>query len=362
MLGLLATGAIVLGAAGVVDADALCDAALRDSCGTDAAKRHSPFASQPCAVCAGQLQRQLKLAGCSHADIAAYCASGSGTPSPTVTVAPGVQMPIIGLGAAHFGSSTTQIVQDWIKMGGRAIDTSADYGSGQHSAERLTGVAIKQSGIAREELFLTSKIPQTELGYNSTLAVAAASLEAMDVAYLDLLLIHWPGVVGRPTADPVASRAETWRALELLHQQKKVKAIGVSNFMPVHLHELYKTAIVSPAVNQFEYHIGLIDTELLDLCEAHNITVTAYAPLGVGKVLNDAAVNQVATAHGKTAAQVAIKWLVQRGAVTIPGANTPQYMAEDLDVFSWSLSDEEMATLNALTSPGRSYNDPHRIP
>jgi diketogulonate reductase-like aldo/keto reductase len=307
-------------------------------------------------------------------------------------------MPIIGLGAAHFGDSTTQTVLDWIKAGGRAIDTSADYGRGQHTAERLTGRAIAQSGIARDELFLTSKIPQSELGYNSTLRVAAASIDALGVEYLDLLLIHWPGVVGRPTADPVASRADTWRALELLHSRGQAKAIGVSNFMPRHLEELYRTAKVSPAVNQFEYHIGLHDEELLATCRAHNIvsgadstcwthrmiehylettlspfglchwhsacrqTVTAYAPLGVGKVLQNAATNQIAVAHGKTAAQVAIKWLVQRGAVTIPGANTPQYMAEDLGMFDWNLTSADMELLDAQTTPGRSYNDPHAIP
>ena len=168
--------------------------------------------------------------------------------------------------------------------------------------------------------------------------------------------------MGRPTADPVASRADTWRALELLKSQGKARAIGVSNFMPVHLTELYRTAKISPAVNQFEYHIGLHDEELLQMCKDHNITVTAYAPLGVGKVLENAAASAVATAHGKTTAQVAIKWLVQRGAVTIPGANTAQYMHEDLDVFSWELTEQEMASLNAQTAPGRTYSDPHNIP
>ena len=196
---------------------------------------------------------------------------GATVPSPTVTIAPGVRMPIIGLGAAHFGVSTTQTVLDWIKMGGRAIDTSADYGDGQHAAERLTGQAMRQSGVTRGELFLTSKIPQSELGYNSTLRVAEASLDALGVDYLDLLLIHWPGVVGHPTADPIASRADTWRALELLHARGQAKAIGVSNFMPRHLAELFQTAKVSPSVNQFEYHIGLHDEELLATCKAHNI-------------------------------------------------------------------------------------------
>ena len=196
---------------------------------------------------------------------------GAMVPSPTVTIAPGVHMPIIGLGAAHFGDSTTQTVLDWIKTGGRAIDTSADYGDGQHAAERLTGQAIRQSGVTRDQLFLTSKIPQSELGFNSTLQVAEASLNALGVDYLDLLLIHWPGVVGHPTANPIVSRADTWRALELLHARGQAKAIGVSNFMARHLVELFQSAKVSPSVNQFEYHIGLHDEELLAACKAHNI-------------------------------------------------------------------------------------------
>lgn len=266
LLVLLMIAAVVQGS---VDGST-CSAALQSMCSTDATKSHSPFVTESCGVCAGRHQHELRGAGCSHQDIQTYC-SGVLHYSPTVTIAPGVHMPIIGLGAAHFGDSTTQTVLDWIKAGGRAIDTSADYGRGQHTAERLTGRAIAQSGIARDELFLTSKIPQSELGYNSTLRVAAASIDALGVEYLDLLLIHWPGVVGRPTADPVASRADTWRALELLHSRGQAKAIGVSNFMPRHLEELYRTAKVSPAVNQFEYHIGLHDDELLATCRAHNI-------------------------------------------------------------------------------------------
>lgn len=125
--------------------------------------------------------------------------------------------------------------------------------------------------------------------------------------------------------------------------------------------ELYRTAKISPAVNQ--YHVGLHDEELLQMCKDHNITVTAYAPLGVGKVLQNAVTSRVATVHGKTTAQVAIRWLVQRGAVTIPGANSAQYMHEHLDVFSWDLTEQEMASLNAQsTAPGRTYSDPHKIP
>lgn len=318
-------------------------------------------------LCVGHAQRELRVAGCSGADVEEHCVRSDAP--PTIEIAPGVHMPVLGLGAAHFRDATTTTVLQWLKQGGRAIDTSADYGDGLHAAELLTGKAIKQSGLARKDLFITSKIPQTLLGYNSTLAVAAGSLAALGVDYLDLLLIHWPGVVPSynpghtPPEDPTAARVATWRALEELHKQGKVRAIGVSNFMPRHLAELFalEDAIV-PAVNQFEYHVGLHDQQLLATCAAHNITVTGYAPLGVGAVLHNPVVEKIAAAHSKTAAEVAIRWLVQRGATTIPGANTIQYMDEDLGVFSWALTEAEMQVLDQQTSPGRQYSDPHKIP
>ena len=146
-------------------------------------------------------------------------------------------------------------------------------------------------------------------------------------------------------------------------RQGKARAIGVSNFMPNHLADIFGMMTVPPAVNQFEWHVGLHDDGLIAECRDHNITVTAYAPLAVGDVLNNSAVAQIAAAHpGKTAAQVAIRWLVQHGATTIPGANTIPYMRQDLDVFGWSLTEQEMKLLDKQTTPGRKYWDPHRIP
>jgi diketogulonate reductase-like aldo/keto reductase len=171
------------------------------------------------------------------------------------------------------------VVGDWLAAGGRAIDTSADYGDGLHYAEGQTGAALKRTKVPRAELFITTKIPQSHLGFNSTLAVAEGSLQALGLDHVDLLLIHWPGVHGHPTADPTKSRQDTWRALEQLHRAGKVRAIGVSNFMPNHLAEIFAIATIPIAVNQFEYHVGVHDQALLELCGKHNITVTSYAPL-----------------------------------------------------------------------------------
>ena len=172
-------------------------------------------------------------------------------------------------------------------------------------------------------------------------------------------------VYNKPTANPTRSRQDTWRALEYLLKEGKVKAIGVSNFMPRHLDEILNVSTVgAPAVNQFELHAGIfnLDTEVLAACNEHGITVTGYAPLAKGALLTAPTVQLIAAAHNKSTAQIALRWLVQQNITTIPGADTVAYMQEDLAVFGWELSPSDVAALNAMTLPGRIYNDPNNIP
>jgi diketogulonate reductase-like aldo/keto reductase len=195
-----------------------------------------------------------------------------------------------------------------LKLGYRHIDTAAIYEN-----EEAVGVGIKESKVPREEIFLTSKVWNDDQGYENTLKAFDLSLKKLGTNYLDLYLIHWPKTLNK----------DTWRAMEKLYKEGKIKAIGVSNFKVHHLEDLLETAEIVPMVNQVEYHPQFPQTETHEFCKEHNIQLEAWGPLMQGKIFNIELMKELSSKYGKTIAQIALKWDLQMGVVTIPKSVTP---------------------------------------
>ncbi|NTU71481.1 MAG: aldo/keto reductase [Coriobacteriia bacterium] len=254
----------------------------------------------------------------------------------TVEIAPGVLMPRLGLGTykSDEGPDVEGEVTAGFELGYRLIDTAALYGN-----EPSIGHALRASGIPRDEVFLTTKLWNDDQGYESTLSACESSLERLGVDHVDLYLIHWPWV---------ERMRDTWRAMEQLLASGHTRAIGVCNFLPHHLDTLAEFASVMPAVNQFEFHPRLQQPELQAACERYGITLQAWAPIMRGRVNLIPELVGIAGAHRKTPAQVSIRWILQKGFVTIPKSIHPARIAENCDVYDFELTAEEMATIDAL--------------
>lgn len=208
--------------------------------------------------------------------------------------------------------------------------------------EKGVGRAIKESNVPREELFITTKVWNADHGYENTLKAFDASLERLGLDYIDLYLIHWP----TPKYDQYV---DTYKAMEKIYKDGRAKAIGVCNFDIEHLERLLNECEVVPVVNQVERHPYFQQRELQDFCEKHHIILEAYSPLMNGKdVLNDSVVKEIAKAHGKTAAQVILRWHLQTGVITIPKSVTPSRIEENFDVFDFELTAEDMEKMTAL--------------
>ena len=269
------------------------------------------------------------------------------TSVPTVTLNNGVEMPQLGFGVFQVpDDETTAAVAAALAAGYRSIDTAAIYGN-----EEGTGRALAESGIPREDLFITSKLWIDDLGYESTLAAFDASLAKLGLDYLDLYLIHWPA----PETDKYA---DSWLALEKLLADGKVRAIGVSNFLPEHVQRLIDLGGSVPAVNQVELHPALQQRDVAVFNRAHGIATEAWSPLAQGAVLDDPAVAGIAARHGRTPAQVVLRWHLQQGRVVIPKSVTPARISENLDVFGFTLSAEELTAVDALERDGRTGPHP----
>lgn len=251
----------------------------------------------------------------------------------------GVSMPIVGLGTFRSKSEDVyQAVLQAFKEGYRHIDTAMIYGN-----EEAIGKAIKDSKIKREELFITTKLWNSDQGYESTLKAFNTSLEKLGLEYIDLYLIHW--FKGYENA------LSTYKAMEELYKSGKIKAIGVSNFNVHHLMYLLDNCEVVPTVNQVETHIALQNHFLQDFCVTHGIQLEAYAPLmsqNIKDLLEDATLNELAIKYGKSVPQIAIRWLVERKIVVIPKSINPLRIKENFNVFDFSLSGEDMIKIRAL--------------
>ncbi|WP_150270255.1 aldo/keto reductase [Paenibacillus tepidiphilus] len=268
----------------------------------------------------------------------------------TATLHNGVEMPWFGLGVFQVeeGPELVQAVKSAIVHGYRSIDTAAIYGN-----ETGVGQAIREgieaAGISRSELFITSKVWNADLGYESTIAAYEASLERLGIEYLDLYLIHWP-VAGK--------YKEAWRALETLYAAGKIRAIGVSNFQVHHLQDLLQDASVKPMVNQVEYHPRLTQKELQAFCRANGIQLEAWSPLMQGQLLHDPVLTGLAQKYNKTVPQIILRWDVQQGVITIPKSTKEQRIIENSRIFDFELSPEDMGRIDALNQNLRVGPDP----
>ncbi len=265
-----------------------------------------------------------------------------------------VEIPQVGFGTWQMpdGETAADAVMHAIEAGYTHIDTAAVY----HN-EIGVGAGIRMSGVPREKLFVTSKLWNDVRGYEETLKAFDASLKRLALDYLDLYLIHWPRPLAfRDTYQEV--NRETWKAFEYLLEKGYVRAIGVSNFLPVHMEALLKTAQVIPMVDQIEFHPGWMQPETAAFCKEHDILVEAWSPLGSGKLLEDPKLKEFGQKYGRSTAQICLRWCLQKGHLPLPKSVTPVRIKENLQLFDFQISQEDMAAIDKLECVGRTGSDP----
>ena len=247
----------------------------------------------------------------------------------------GIKMPSIGFGTYKSGSDeeTAKIVKYALNIGYRQIDTASFYGN-----EVGIGNGIKESRINREDIFLVTKLWNDDHGYDKTIEAFNKSLERLQVNYIDLYLVHWPNKLN----------SETWKAFEYLYKTGKVKAIGVCNFKIGHLEELKKTAEIMPMVNQIEIHPQSSKNDMLSYCEENNIQLVAWSPIMRGKLFSNNLMIDLAEKYKKTIAQIILRWHVQRGIIPIPKSSNEERIKENLSIFDFELSNDDMKTIDLL--------------
>ncbi|HEX9176067.1 MAG TPA: aldo/keto reductase [Mycobacterium sp.] len=267
--------------------------------------------------------------------------------TPTVTLNDDNVIPVLGLGVAELSEEDTErAVSAALEAGYRLIDTASVYGN-----EAAVGRAIAASGLPRDELFVTTKVANADQGFNSTKEALAASLERLGLEYVDMYMIHWP-------AAQLGKYIDTYGSMQKIQQEGQIRSIGVCNFLGEHLSTISDLTYTNPAVNQIELHPLLNQAELRDLHADRGIVTEAYSPLGVGNVLENPTLVSIAQAHGKSPAQVAIRWSIQLGNVVIPRSGNPERIKENIDVFGFELTDDEMSQINGLDNGTRFREDP----
>lgn len=283
--------------------------------------------------------------------------------SRSVRLSNGLDMPILGLGTYQMKSPECEnAVKAAIAHGYRHIDTAAIYKN-----ETFVADAIAVSGVAREELFITSKLKPQDHG-EGAYAACIQTLERLRVDYIDLYLVHWPGAAGMSLSDhegQAAKRKATWLALQRIVEEGKARAIGVSNYMPLHLDELCSAdwCTVRPSVNQFELHPLLQQVEAVAACRKWGVQVEAYSSIarGAPELLDSKVVQAAATAHAVTPAQVCLRWAVQKGYCVIPKSVHEDRIKTNAQIFDWTLTQEEMVALDGLDQGFRTCWDPTRV-
>ncbi len=270
------------------------------------------------------------------------------TKVPSITLNNGVSMPQLGFGVWQVpDEEVTAALSTALEAGYRSIDTAAAYQN-----EKGVGAAIAESGVPRDELFVTTKLWNSDQGYDSALRAFDASLANLGLDHVDLYLIHWPV----PAKD---AYVETWKAFEKLYAEGRTRAIGVSNFQPAHLRRLLAETDIVPALNQVELHPNLQQRAVRDVHAEHGIVTEAWSPLAQGgSLLKDDTITAVAERHGKTPAQVILRWHVQTGNVVIPKSVTPSRIRENFDVFGFELTPGDMKAIDASETGERTGPDP----
>ena len=269
------------------------------------------------------------------------------TEVPVVTLHDGVAIPQLGFGVFQIPPEETQEkVEEALRVGYRHIDTAAAYRN-----EAGVGAAIAASGVRREDVFVTTKLWNSEQGYDSTLRAFEKSIERLGTGHVDLYLIHWP----LPSRDLFP---DTWRAFERIQEEGGARSIGVSNFRVEDLERLERDAERRPTVNQVELHPRLQQAELRDWHAAHDIATEAWSPLAQGELLEEGTIETVAAHHDRTPAQVILRWHLQLGNVVIPKSSTPERIRENFEVFDFELSEDDMAALERLDAGERTGPDP----
>lgn len=255
----------------------------------------------------------------------------------------GAEIPCMGLGTWQSKDDTaTAAVLSALALGYRLIDTAAAYGN-----EKGVGAGIRQSGLKREEIFVTSKLRNADHGYKATLDVFDLTMEKLGLEYLDLYLIHWPNPVQFRTHWEAAT-AGTWAAFEELYKKGKIKAIGVSNFMPHHIDTLMKTAKIKPMVNQLKLCPSVTQPEAVEYCRKNGIVVEAYSPFGTGGIFKVEEMRRLADKYGKTIGQICLRWCLQKGFVSLPKSANPMRIKENTEIFDFELTDKDIDLISNL--------------
>jgi len=274
-----------------------------------------------------------------------------------VRLANGVEMPTIGYGTWQVENSFAgaEAVAEAICAGYRHIDGAARYEN-----EVSVGEGIRKSGIDREELFVTSKVWFTHRSYDKVLESCDTTLKDLGLDYVDLYLIHWPAVA-KNYENWKEVNAETWRAMEAIYRAGKARAIGVSNFLPQHLEPLLATAEIVPMVNQIEFRPGYPQIECATWCQEHGIVPEAWRPLGAGAALTGELMKELSERYGKTPAQICLRWALQHGLVPLVKSANPVRMRENLDVYDFTLSEEDMEKIDVLPRDDAGAEKPEEL-
>ncbi|MGI8590433.1 MAG: aldo/keto reductase [Nakamurella sp.] len=269
------------------------------------------------------------------------------TAVPTVRLNNGVSIPQLGFGVFQIKpAETVEAVRNALRVGYRHIDTAQMYGN-----EKEVGQALAESDLEPADVFVTSKLNNNQLGYDDALTAFGKTLDDLGLERIDLFLIHWP----LPT---VRNFMETWKAFETIYAEGRARSIGVSNFQPHHLRRIHEEGTVPPAVNQIEVHPYLTQEALRAFDAEHGIATEAWSPIAQGKVLDDPTITTIAATHGKTPAQVVLRWHIQHGSIVFPKSVSPERMKENFEIFDFELPESDMASISSLNRDERTGPDP----
>lgn len=273
------------------------------------------------------------------------------------TLKNGNKIPVVGFGTwqAENGEVAKQAVKSALEVGYRHIDTAMIYGN-----EASVGEAIKESGIAREELFITTKLWNKDHSYEKAKQAINDSLNNLNLDYLDLYLIHWPNPVDYRKKWQQAN-ADAWRAMEEAVEEEKIKNIGVSNFLPHHLKALEESATIQPVINQIYLNPSDQQKVIVDYCKNKGIVLEAYSPLGTGDIFKLKELEEIADSHNKTVAQIVLRWSLQKGFLPLPKSVTPSRIKENIDLFDFELSEFDMGLIDALQGKAGQARNPDDV-